>query len=531
MTKYSRAKFDVSKITGFYPLMGAFLIVVEGLLGFWIWRAGGETERIVAGILMTIIFCVFLYIVLRIAKKEGTEPETQIKPQGFDDAINPAETQAMPEEINQPEPEKIASNDRSYIINRPPDTWSIKEPSFGEWVADGVGITDEQVRQNVIEQSDQEANFISTVLCFQSDKQLSIMPIVGKTSIDQRMFPTALATESTTKLSIFTMEKALPPLYTERPLIHNFISFLTGILQIGVLTLHNFSSGFIKAGKRKFYTAEMHQNLLNVIVNDDEVDQIAVNVTILAIEGELKDYILIMNYASTEKVNLMLEEERIIIQNMVNSFRPLKITDPQKIKDELKTKADESFKFVIENNGEDIFYAELNMLMLRLLNKDMNVPSERIEVIRFLKPFKIFADTIGLEDQRVSDLFQYLGDAEKGEAHEFKEQFKKLIEEGPLSSSPPDNDTPPELNLIYQDLAAIAILMREKDLEQQEVIEDAIQQFKAVKQKFDELNLQDEDLDEVWLHLDAAENGETEAFVNDLRDLIDEITNISSNGD
>jgi len=43
--------------------------------------------------------------------------------------------------------------------------------------------------------------------------------------------------------------------------------------------------------------------------------------------------------------------------------------------------------------------------------------------------------------------------------------------------------------------------------------------------------LQDEEFDELWDHLDAAENGDTEAFVNDLKELIDEMTNISSNGD
>ena len=61
-----RTKFDPSKIKGPYGLLGAFLLISEGLLLFWFVKAGDSQERIIAGVLMTLILIVFLLVVLRL---------------------------------------------------------------------------------------------------------------------------------------------------------------------------------------------------------------------------------------------------------------------------------------------------------------------------------------------------------------------------------------------------------------------------------------------------------------------------------
>ena len=43
-------KVDLSSITGPYQLLGLFLLVVEGLLGYWLFRTQGAGERVFAGL-------------------------------------------------------------------------------------------------------------------------------------------------------------------------------------------------------------------------------------------------------------------------------------------------------------------------------------------------------------------------------------------------------------------------------------------------------------------------------------------------
>ena len=50
-----RSNFDPTKILGPYPLLAAFLLVIETLLGFWFFRAESSFERIVAGLLMVLV--------------------------------------------------------------------------------------------------------------------------------------------------------------------------------------------------------------------------------------------------------------------------------------------------------------------------------------------------------------------------------------------------------------------------------------------------------------------------------------------
>jgi hypothetical protein len=69
MDTVPKTKIDLSKITGPYPLLGLFLLVVEGLLGFWLFRANSMIERIVVGSFITLIFGGFLFVLVRISTK------------------------------------------------------------------------------------------------------------------------------------------------------------------------------------------------------------------------------------------------------------------------------------------------------------------------------------------------------------------------------------------------------------------------------------------------------------------------------
>src|ERR1051325_6221114 len=70
-----KALFKLSDIKGPYPLLGAFLLIVESLLGLWLFRATGSLERTIAGLIMVSLLAAFLYTVMRM-QKEPTEVPT-----------------------------------------------------------------------------------------------------------------------------------------------------------------------------------------------------------------------------------------------------------------------------------------------------------------------------------------------------------------------------------------------------------------------------------------------------------------------
>ncbi len=71
MSKLPKSRFDPAKITGTYPLLGAFLLIVESVLIYWLSKASSSFERIFAGILITIIFIVFMVIVRQMNRTDS----------------------------------------------------------------------------------------------------------------------------------------------------------------------------------------------------------------------------------------------------------------------------------------------------------------------------------------------------------------------------------------------------------------------------------------------------------------------------
>src|SRR5207248_1285687 len=98
MDAVAENRFDPTKITGMYPLLGAILAVTETLLGVWFFKAGGGVERSIAGFLMTIILLAFLFMVVRWNIKKGDESEATKLP-GIPGTVNLPIIQATTEQI------------------------------------------------------------------------------------------------------------------------------------------------------------------------------------------------------------------------------------------------------------------------------------------------------------------------------------------------------------------------------------------------------------------------------------------------
>src|SRR5437879_3224873 len=80
-------------------VLACVLLGIQGLLGFWRFKAEGSIERSVACILMTAILLAVIAAVIRIVER------SKLRVRGFDTTITVAAKEASPEEISSHDPE------------------------------------------------------------------------------------------------------------------------------------------------------------------------------------------------------------------------------------------------------------------------------------------------------------------------------------------------------------------------------------------------------------------------------------------
>lgn len=400
------------------------------LFGIWviylIFNIGSTISdiiRLISFIIMLIITVIVIIIVEPRVKVVEEGKVGAIVPQGFENEVTPARKEATEEEIDSPEPQTIAAPDRSYIINKPSEGWIVRELTYADWMNEQLRITDPSIKERLFGTSQ-----VREILTFNSRRDISIIPITGKTLIDGRKIPTALEVTIPTRISILPMDRAQPPLFVERPLMHNFFAIVSQFLSAGVVTMHEVSSGTIPNSRRRYLVAEFRQELENAIVDGNEEKNIDNNITIIGIEGDLRDHLLFMNYPTLPVVeDPELERDLQTLQSLVSSFRPLKIINPDEKRIEIKNTADQKFKELMMEGGKEMFDIEFKLMLLRLKGWDMNDPEKRLKVMKLLKPFEVFAKEIDLQDEKFNALWDSLHLAEGGDASSFKAKIDHMV--------------------------------------------------------------------------------------------------------
>ncbi|HEV7376526.1 MAG TPA: hypothetical protein VGN95_17570 [Pyrinomonadaceae bacterium] len=441
MSDTADSKVDPGKITGIYQLLGVFLAVVETFLGVWFFRAADITERSIAGGLMVVVLLTFLFAVLRWNLKKGEENRTpQVEGIG---KLNLPDKQATVEQIKSPEPESYVGPNRSYIINRPPDDWNIKELSSTQWRSDALGITNkalvEKLSKKAKDSKDQEPK---DIVVFETKVRTSVIPIPGQTTVDGRKIPTALEIPLATSLAIRPLGRAQPPFFMERPLVHNFTVAVNEVL--GVATLQKQWSTTIPNTQRQRLVAELSQLVDNAIVNGQEGRSLTANSVVVGIEGDIQDYILLMQYPSLkDAADPELSRNQQILNSLMSSFRPIKVPNSEIMLKEFKAKADQNFEELMRIKGEDIFSVEFGVCIYKLSDKNLDDLDDLLRAIKMLKPFKVFAEQIQLHDDDLDKLWKSLQEAEEGNTLNFKENLEKLIKIAEAATTPVVNGSSP----------------------------------------------------------------------------------------
>ena len=422
----TQRSWNPSTIKGPYQLIAAALIVVEVGLGGWVYIAESQGERITAACIFITVFGIAVFAAIKLMKKHDDSDrlgaETRL--------VEPPKGEATEQEIANPGPGSIAGPDGSFLIQQPPDGWVTRILSLDEWMEIVTGLSTFQEASSGTDVDDSisaDSTMDKEVMLIEKRTPFSVFPIPGRTTIDDRLVPTALEVPGHASLTILPMLRAQQPLYTERTIEHNFLAFVAQTISSGVLTARNLNTGMKSQDGRRSYSVEFTQDVKNAIVNNKEGSDVTLNIVILGVEGELKDHIIIVRYPM-QKGNIELERDHAVLQELISSFRSLKILDLEDKKKQMTAMANANFRELMKAGGESIFYRELSLLLLRVSKANLDDQDQRLRVMNMLKPFEIMSKDLGIADSELNDLWVSLAQAVNGDARELKENLKELME-------------------------------------------------------------------------------------------------------
>lgn len=410
-------KINPSKIKTPYQLLVVFLGVVEVLLGYWISQASSSNERIVAGILMTVIFIIFLVKVVQLRKLDVSV----ISPTGLDD-LTPAKTEVETGQIESHKEEQIAGPHGRYVINKPPTDWDVKRINIDEWNLELYGITDPEMKRK----HSGTSAYSDDILVFSAKNQINVLPYSGKTIVNGRKINSALETIVKTQLSICDVERFQPPSYVEGNLEHSLLTFVSAITQPGVVILQKISEGMI-SNKRQYYMYEFSQDIKNAKINGVEEQDCKIHIVILGIEGEVRDHFLILRYGIVASSDKNSTGDIDILSKLINSFQPLKIINPDKERTKIKNQSNKLYEQQVKDTSEKVFGAELAIFFARLIDKDLENRVVQTDIIEQLKLFEIFSNTISLKTPELNAFWKSLHEAEKGNFTNLSVDLKDAI--------------------------------------------------------------------------------------------------------
>ena len=328
------------------------------------------------------------------------------------------------------------STDKNYAILKPPaNAWQSRTLNMISWMAENLEIKDPSVMKMLFET---EAKRLTgqenaeDIVVFESNNQIEIIPIPGKTLISDRSVPTGSPVVVNTKLSILPMNRFPPPFFFERSLLENFLNRISPMMSLGLVKLRSFSVNPELTNQKKAYVkAEFSQELKDVIIHDKEIKEATANTVVVGFEGEIKDYFLIMRYVTISGArDEILENEIRTLRSLVESFSPVKIIEGDKELDHLRKQAEEKFNEIISPNKVWVFWLEFDFQILKFSGLDLNDAKNRERAMSRLKHFQEYAKQVNLGgDSFLNTLWTSIKSTEQGKPSDFTELVHEYVEQ------------------------------------------------------------------------------------------------------
>jgi hypothetical protein len=335
--------------------------------------------------------------------------------------VMPAENEATATELQSPGLQAIASPDGQYIIAKPPPDWLVSTLTLEELAQVNLQVPETVAKQLAgIEQARE-------IYRFASREQVSVLPVPSRTLVEGRKtLGVREEIRAAASLVIAPLDRAQPPFYVERTLTHNFLQSLG--IELIVSSLKSLSASIVKTTGRQKLVAEFGQTITDAVINDVEGQSITLNMTHIGIEGDMRDYILVMSYVSSSSVySAQLHRTVQTLESLVNSFRPLAVGDPERKRQELEARAASGYQYYVATSGPALFTTELESALTLMRDVNLEDPALRGRVIRQIINFEALAKEIGLSNDFLDELWTVTSKAKVGDAQEFKELLGRLI--------------------------------------------------------------------------------------------------------
>lgn len=422
---FSRLSFDPSTIKGPYSIFGAWLLVLDGPFVLWFILAETSEERTVAGSLFLLVLIIFIIVFIWWELNRG-KMQGKIKPKGMDDYISPAKNEISKDELNNIGEGDLVGPDRSYVISRPPKEWICEEMTFRDWLIHSLGLQDHGGRvENILGQANNASDEKITNIRYA--KESIVVPIPGKTLAGGMKVITAFAPIIKYQLAISPIARRQSPFFIKRSLEDSILRLVIAFLGSGAVTIESIREARSPHGK-KMTIVETIQRLEHVILDGQEIKSVSLHNTYIGISGYEKDYLIYMCYPSfSAEGESDAYGGQKVLQDLVNSFRPLGVTDVEAMERDSRIRAERNQMEFLRKNAPQVFGVEFSVFLMRLRDMDMDDPDHRHIAIKQCEAFQLLAKEICYQHAGLNLFWSLLDKAKTGDAGEFKDAIIGLL--------------------------------------------------------------------------------------------------------
>jgi hypothetical protein len=390
------------------------ILVVEGVLLAWLIRATDSTERIIAGCLMVVALLPVAWMAFTVEREKTGAKQPLAR------AVDNVGAEKV--EIERPAPDQIGAPDGSYVIGKPPAGWTCEETSLEQ-------IIQQSPMLRAVRPDDTSLMpKISSMLLFQDKHTFTITPIVGKTKVNGRRIPIFLPEELRRKLTITTMRRRQPPFYVERSLADSMLSPMVQLIASGIMTVRSITPGVLPKTNRETLFAELRQELTDLSLNGKEIPFLAVETNVVTVKGDVFHYTLTIVNLRTDPVrDPEADRAAADFKEILETFRPLIVSDPERMERDDIGKADLAFEEFVQKSGKDWFFSQLVLSVEFLKPLNLSLLGDLDQAVNLLKPFRTFAQNIHIDDKELSGFWSAMDEAEKGNPEKFRNEIQRLL--------------------------------------------------------------------------------------------------------
>ncbi len=422
----STAKRDEGRLKSFVALatsgpngvLIAIAILLEAIILGWLAKATDSHERIFAGgfaVLILLCLVVALVVLEMLRARPGSAvvgPEVA----GLDQQSVPVSAIAQAAKAPAPEAspgeqirrEPIVGADRSFIIDRPPERWSVRTTSLDLEIrrqfGTSLGDTDRAFQT-------------SSMLVLELGHSIDVEPIPGKTTVNGTQVPILLTQTICRKLSIVSYPRRQPPFFSERSLYDNFLTLSFPLLGGQTATMGSLSSGKLPRTNRDMVQAQIVQEFGHIRVSNQVVEMLRLDIRVTAVRGDLFDYIIsIVNIRGSDEDDSQADQMDRDVGTLFESFHIAASDDPKAEARSQSAKAARGNQESIAALGPMIFVENFGVAVDRLKGIDHRSPQGIGQCLSVLRPFRIFAADLDPKAiPNLSEVWRAMDKAEGGD--------------------------------------------------------------------------------------------------------------------